>query len=195
MKTSAAPYPDRRNPIVVYSSIWPLQFGHHSFWTFCQAVLQPGDAHTSTFQQICNHSRTCRTSTLEDAFFTEWIDASSFEVILARQSSHVPTWTSASRTSGSRCIFHTLLRRRSCGRIRLCRFCTLIFIVSETAIVSFHTLPVGFPLPTISKNSLYTLFCSLILDHGVCLIISISGPKFLFRKSCSILLFTIVFNL
>ena len=47
------------------------------------------------------------------------------------------------------------------------------------AIVSFHTLPVGFPLPTISKNSLYTLFCSLILDHGVLLKISTSGQKIL----------------
>ena len=51
--------------------------------------------------------------------------------------------------------------------------------MAETAIVSFHTLPVGFPLPTMSKNSLYTLFCSLILDHGVCLIISVSGLKIL----------------
>ena len=49
--------------------------------------------------------------------------------------------------------------------------------MAETAIVSFHTLPVDFPLPTISKNSWYTLFCSLILDQGVLLIISISGPK------------------
>ena len=35
MKTSAAPYLDIRNPIVVYSSIKPLQFCHHSFETFC----------------------------------------------------------------------------------------------------------------------------------------------------------------
>ena len=70
-------------------------------------------------------------------FFTEWSGASSFEVILARQSSHFPTWASASRTSGSRCNFHTLLRRRSRRRILLCRFCTLIDLVSETAIVSF----------------------------------------------------------
>ena len=57
---------------------------------------------------------------------------------------------------------------------------TLIHIVAETAIVSFHTLPVGFPLPTISKNSLYTLLCSLILDDGVLLKISTSGsPKVL----------------
>ena len=39
--------------------------------------------------------------------------------------------------------------------------------MAETAIVSGHTLPVGFPLPTISKNSLSTLTCPLILDHGV----------------------------
>ena len=58
-------------------------------------------------------------------------------------------------------------------------FSTLIHIVAETAIVSFHTLPVGFPLPTISKNSLYTLFCPLILDHGVLLKISASGSKIL----------------
>ena len=58
-------------------------------------------------------------------------------------------------------------------------FCTLIDIVTETAIVSFRTLAVGFPLPTISKNSLFTLFCPLILDHGVSFIISISGAKIL----------------
>ena len=45
--------------------------------------------------------------------FKEWIGTSSFEVILARQSSHFPTLAFASRTSGSRCIFHTLPRRRS----------------------------------------------------------------------------------
>ena len=37
---------------------------------------------------------------------------------------------------------------------------TLIDIVAETAIVSFHTLPVGFPWPTISKNSLYNAVLS-----------------------------------
>ena len=51
--------------------------------------------------------------------------------------------------------------------------------MTETTIVSFGALPVGFPLPTISKNSLSTLFCPLILDHGVSFIISISGAKIL----------------
>ena len=86
--------------------------------------------------------------------FTEWIGASSFEVILARQSSHFPTWASTSRTSGYRRIFHTLLRRRSWRRIRLCRFCTLVHIVSETEIVSFRTLPASFSI----ANSLLDFF-------------------------------------
>ena len=37
----------------------------------------------------------------------------------------------------------------------------------RTAIVSCRTLAVGFPLPTISQSYLFTLFCTLILDHGV----------------------------
>ena len=99
--------------------------------------------------------------------FTEWRGASSFDVILARQSRHFSR------------IFHSLLRRRSWRRIRLCPFSTLMNIVAETAIVSFRTLPVGFPLPTISQSSLFTQFCPLILDHGVCFKISVSGFKIL----------------
>ena len=75
-------------------------------------------------------------------------------------------------------------------------FSTLIHIVTETAIVSFRRLPVELPLPTISENSLYTLFCSLIIDHGVLLEISISVPKIIisnFFLDTSFL--TIVFNL
>ena len=163
--------------------------------TFCLAVLQPGDAHKSTFPQICTHSRTCRTSTPEDAIFHRMSCARSFEVILARQSSHFPTWASAFRTSGSRCIFHTLLRRRSGRRIWLCRFCTLIRIVSETAIVSFRTLLVGFPIANnLQEFFVHAVLFPLILDHGACIKISISGFKILLRF-CSILLFTIVFNL
>ena len=45
--------------------------------------------------------------------FTEWIGASSFEVILARQSSHFPTLASASRTSGSRFFSHSAALKSS----------------------------------------------------------------------------------
>ena len=83
----------------------------------------------------------------------------------------------SSGSSGFRRISLIPLHERIRRRIRLSHFCTLINIVTENAIVNLRTLPVSFPLPTISKNSLYTLFCSLILDHGVSIIISISGAK------------------
>ena len=112
-------------------------------------------------------------------FFTEWVTASSSKVILARPSWHSTAGAFTSGTSGPRWFSLTLLHERIRRRIWWWTFPTLIHIVAETAIVSFHTLPVGFPLPTISKNSLYTLFCSLILDHGVLLKISNSLPKIL----------------
>ena len=58
-----------------------------------------------------------------------------------------------------------------------------ILIVSETTIVSFWTLPVGFPLPTISQTSLFTLFYPLILYHGACFKSSISGFKVLLSQN------------
>ena len=137
---------------------------------------------------------------LEQAFwrvplFTQKVDASSFEVILARSSIHFTTGISSSGTSSSRCFSLILLHDGIRKRFRLCHFSTLINIVTETAIIYSTTLHVGLPLPTISKNSLYMLFCSWILDHGISFIISISGANFLFRISCSILLFNILFNL
>ena len=118
-----------------------------------------------------------------------------FEVFLARQSSHFPTWASASGTSGSRCIFHTLLRRRSWSRVRLCRFCTFIDIVTETAVVSFGALTVGLSLPTISWTSLFTLFYPWFLTTALVSKFPFLASKFFILKFCSILLFTIVFNL
>ena len=84
------------------------------------------------------------------AFFTEWVDASSFKVILAWPSRHSTTGTSSPETSGSRCFSLIQLHERIRRRIRLCPFCTFIYIVTDTTIVSFRRLPVGFPLPTIS---------------------------------------------
>ena len=83
-------------------------------------------------------------------FFTKWVIASSSKVILARPSRHSTTWTLTSGTSGPRWFSLTLLHERIRRRIWWCNFSTLIDIVAETAIVSFHTLPVSFPLPTIS---------------------------------------------
>ena len=130
----------------------------------------------STFPQICIRSWS-EQGYWRMPLFTEWIGASSLEVILAGPSRHSTTGTFSSRTSGSQRISLILLHERIWRRIRLCHFCTFIYTVTETTLVSFRTLPVGFPLPTISKNSLCTLFCSLILDHGVSFINSVSGLK------------------
>ena len=83
--------------------------------------------------------------------FTELIGASSFEVILAGPSRHPTTGTHASGTSGSRRLSFFLPHERIRRRIRLCHFCTLIDIVTESATVSFELCPLV--LPTISKNS------------------------------------------
>ena len=102
--------------------------------------------------------------------FTQWSGASSFEVIFAGRSRHSFTWTLASGTSGSRCISLVLPRGRSWRRIRMSIFARL-----SVSCQKLQALPVSFPLPTVSKT-LSTLFCPLILDHGVCLIIP-SGIK------------------
>ena len=66
---------------------------------------------------------------VEQAFWrvplcTEWLGASSFEVILAGPSKHSSTGTLSSETSGSRHISLILLHERIRRRIRLCHFCT-----------------------------------------------------------------------
>ena len=111
--------------------------------------------------------------------FTKWVTASSSKVILARPSRHSTTGAFTSGTSGPRWFSLTLLHERILRRIWWWTFPRLIHIVAKTSIVSFHTLPVGFPLPTISKNSLHTLYCSLNLDHGVLLKIPTSASKIL----------------
>ena len=73
--------------------------------------------------------------------FTEWSGASSFEVILAGPSRHSTTGTLASETSGSRCISLILPRRRARRRIRMFFFCTLIDVVTETALSPLEHCP------------------------------------------------------
>ena len=116
-------------------------------------------------------------------FFTEWICASSFEVILARQSSHFPSKASASKTLGSRCIFHILPHRRARRRIRLCRFCTLMISWRKLQMSPLEHCPLAFHCQH-SPRVLCSRCCPLILDHGVCLIISVSGSKILNSRFC-----------
>ena len=160
MQTSAAPYPEIRNRIVVYlmskrpaCSFMLLIPFQHSHCTFCHhSFLKP---FAKLFFNLAVHIRELfsKTATIlglvEHGFwrmplFTEWSGSSSFEVILALQSIHYSTWASASWTFGSRCISLILPRRKSRRRIRLCRFCTLIHIVPETATVPLEHCPLAF---------------------------------------------------
>ena len=128
-----------------------LQHSHCTFvtilWDLCLAVRQPDDLHTSTFFPICIHFRTCGTSILEDATFhrMNWYKflygnpCRAIETFFHSDSCLSDFWFSTH--------FSHSAAWRTRRRFRLCRFCTLIDIVTETAIVSYRTLPVGFPLP------------------------------------------------
>ena len=111
--------------------------------------------------------------------FTEWIVASSSKVIFAKTSRLSTTETSSSGTADSRWSRSFYCMKEFGNGFDGVTFSIVMDIVTENAIVFFHTLPVVFPLPAISKNSLSTLFCSLILDRGVLLKISISAFKVL----------------
>ena len=49
-------------------STWPLHLCHHSFETFCWAVHQPADVHTSTFPQILFPKSATTLGLVEQAF-------------------------------------------------------------------------------------------------------------------------------
>ena len=123
---------------------------HHSFWPVARLFFNLAMRMRAPFTKSASILRPVEQAFWRMPFFTVWIGASSFQVILAGQSKHSSTGTLASGTSGSRRISLFLPRGRARRRIRLCRFWTLIHIVSETAIVSCRTLAVSVPLPTIS---------------------------------------------
>ena len=138
-----------------------LFFCHHSFPTFYKVVYQPDDVHASTFPQICNHSWTWRTSILEGANFhrMNW-----WQVPLMKSlQGHRNILPLGPFPLGLR--FLDAFLSSSCVKefgdgfdcLILARF---FYTVTETTIVSFRTLSVGFPIANESrKNSLYTLFC------------------------------------
>ena len=197
MKTSAAPSPGIRTRIVVYvMSKHSLQvalfyvdahsFCHHSFWTVCQAVLQPGDAHKSTFLQIGIHFRTCRISILEDATFhrMNWCmfllrnPCRAIETFYSWDSS---LWALGFSThfSGFGCvIFARLLTSWRKLQLSPLEHCPLAFHCQQSPRILCTRCFVPWFLTTAFLS--YFLFLA---------------SKFLIRRFCSILLFTIVFNL
>ena len=119
--------------------------------------------------------------------FTEWIGASSIEVILARPSRQFATGTPSSGTSGSRWFSLILLHERIRRRIWWCNFSTPVNVVAETVIVS-HTAR-WFPI----ANNLQKFFCTRCFVPWFPAFFSkipFLIPKFLFRISCLMLLVT-----
>ena len=101
-------------------------------------------------------------------------------VILARPSRYSTTGTSSSGTSGSRCFSLILLHERIRRRIRLCQLFPRLLISWRR----LQLFPLGHcPLDSHCQRSPRilrpTLFCPMILDHGVLLKISISGAHIL----------------
>ena len=89
-------------------------------------------------------------------FFTEWV-VRSFQVIFCTAVEPFSHLGFCFQDFWFSMHFHILLRRISWRKIRLCRFCTIILIVSETASVSIRKLPVSCP------NNLLDFFVHAVL--------------------------------
>ena len=167
MTTSAAAGPEIRNPIVVHLSTKPLHFCHHSSSVFCWADLQPVGAKKHIYHRIYILILFYKIDTQEDAKKSQdGLVHLPFDVISARLSRQLPRWTPASETLSYRCTSTIFFCHWFRGRSGLWhRFWTLIFIVPETTIISFRTLPLCFPLPAFSWFSFNTTLIPAILCH------------------------------
>ena len=128
--------------------------------------------------------------------FTKWVIASSSKVILAGPSRRSTTGTSASGTSGSRWFFRSFCCMKEFGD----GFDGVIF---PRLSISWRKLQLSpfthCPLASHCQQSPRVLctrcFVPWFLTTTSFSKFPLLAPKFLFRFSCSILLFTIVFNL
>ena len=155
MKTSEAPCPEIRNPLVVYlmnrkQRVSPFHRKARLFINLSMRIR-------ALFPTSATSHGLAEQALRRMPLFTEWIGASYLEVIFAWQSILSTAGTPSSGTSVFRCFSLIQLYERILRRIRLSHFCTLINIVTESAIVPWRTLPVVLLLTTISKNSWYTV--------------------------------------
>ena len=185
-------------------SFLPITFLQYSHCTFVFILLGPFSRLFINLT-VCIRALFSKPATtldlLEQAFwtvpfFTKWVIASSFEVILARPSWHSTTGAFTSGTSNPRWFSLILLLERVRRRIWWWTFPTLIHIVAENCNCLLSHTDRWFTI----ANSFQDFFVHAVLfpdswprrssQKFPCLF-----PKFLFRISCSILLFTIAFNL
>ena len=143
-----------------------LQQGHCTFviilfgpftWLFINLTM----CIRALFSQICNHSWSCRKSFLEGATFHRM---NSCKFLQGNPCHSIETFYHWDFFLWDFVVLDAFLSLCCMKEFEdgfgCIIFCTLVNIVTESAIVSFRTLPVSFPLPTISNNSLSTLFGS-----------------------------------
>ena len=179
MMILAAPCPEIRNPNSLSLSIEQLHFCGHFFTTFllgCSSTRRCANEHLSP--NLHPAHRFVPRTFWGMPLFTRRIRASTFQMVPAWHAIESPRRASASRTFRFYWMFHKLWFRMFWRRSGLSpRFGTLICIVPEAAIVSFRTLPYGFPLPTITLSPKNMTLFPLILDQHVWFNSPVSGFK------------------
>ena len=136
------------NATVAHFSQYLTHFCHHPFSAFCLVVLQLSSAEISTLPNFAARFCFIELSFGRMPILTRRFTASTFQEVFARLSIELPGLAFASdvafsrRTSASWCWW---LRG---WRGLWCRFCTIVTLMPETALVSLRTLPFFFPLAT-----------------------------------------------
>ena len=164
----------------------PQHFCHHSFWTFWSAFHQLDDVGMSTFLQTDNRSWSCRTSILEGAILHKMSYCKFFWGNPCEAIETFYHWGSCLREVGFSMIFALSCTKEFGDGFDGQLFPRLFKSWRKLQLSPFTHCPLVSHCQQ-SPRILYTLFCSMILDHGVFLKISISVPKiisnFLFDTS------------
>ena len=226
MTTSAAPCPERRNSIVVYSMIctqqvrgardschgkqpvspfyrtthvsskWPLHFCHHSFRPFARLFIKLAMRIRALFSKPATTLGLVEQAFWRVPLFTEWIGASSFEVILAGPSKHSSTGPFPLGLRVFDAFFSSCCMKEFGDGFGCVIFARLLKSWRKLQLSPLEHCP----LASHSQQS-PRLLCSrcFILWFLTTALVSIfpflASKKFFILKFCSILLFTIVFNL
>ena len=154
-----------------------------------------GTAHASTFHQICIHSPTCRTSILEGATFHKM---SSCKFLWGNPCKAIDTfyhWDFFPGTTGSRCFSLILLHERIRRRFDCVIFPRLFISWRKLQLSPFTHCPLVSHCQHSPRVLCPRCFVTWFLTTAFLSSFPFLSPKFLFRMSCSILLFTIVLNL
>ena len=178
------------------------------FFNIATALLSPLDLFTrlfinltvcirALFPKTATHSWSCRTSIQEDAIFCRMSYCKFLWGNPCRAIETFYHWDFFLWDFGFSMIFaHSAAWKNSEKNSAVSFFARLLTSWRKLQLFPLEHCPLGFPLPTISKYALYTLFCPWISwprrsPHNF----NFWPQNFLFRMSCPILLFAIVFNL